>query len=169
MSGAAQDPRGTPERDSGFNGPPRWLANAAGTSHDTTIADAPSDRDTPGESAMADHVREAAQPIVAAVFRAQANMFDLACTLAQEIAAFCGDPAVGEAGNWEVQVPLDPALLPNTTLYLSLSPFKLSLRFDTSDVDARQLLLNHGSTLERELDALLNAWGAPRDIELTVW
>jgi type III secretion control protein HpaP len=121
------------------------------------------------ESALSNHICGAAQPVVTAIFRTQGQLIDLAGSLVQDIAAFCGDHAVNQAGNWEAQVPLDPALLPNTTLYLSLSPFKLSLRFDTSDVDARQLLLNHGSTLECELGALLQAWGTPRDIELTVW
>jgi len=79
------------------------------------------------------------------------------------------DPAIGDAGNWEVRIPLDERILPDTTLYLSLSRFWLSLRFDTRGIETRQLLFDHSAMLERELASLLNAWGTPRDIELTVW
>lgn len=111
----------------------------------------------------------ATMPAVDALFRTQGHFIELARTLAREVAAFCGDPAIGEAGNWEAYIPLDARLLPGTTLYLSLSHFRLSLRFDTGGIETRQLLLDHSAMLERELDALLRAWGAPRDIELTVW
>ncbi len=108
-------------------------------------------------------------PIVDSMFRTQSHFLELATSLATEVAAFASDQAIGDAGNWEVQMPLDRAILPDTTLYLSLSRFRLSLRFDTPDADTKQLLLQHSALLERELDQLLRAWGTPRDIELSVW
>ncbi|MFL9864607.1 type III secretion system protein SctP [Paraburkholderia fungorum] len=119
--------------------------------------------------AVAQRVCGATLPVVDALFRTQGQFLELATSLANEVTAFCSDPAIGNAGNWEVQMPLDKAVLPDTTLYLSLSCFRLSLRFDTSSMETKQLLLNHSAMLEREIDSLLKAWGAPRDIELTVW
>ncbi|RZF23807.1 type III secretion protein [Paraburkholderia sp. UYCP14C] len=104
-------------------------------------------------------------PAVDALFRTQGHFLELV----REVAAFCADPAIGDARNWEVRIPLDARILPDTVLYLSLSRFWLSLRFDTRGIEARQLLFDHSAMLERELTALLNAWGTPRDIELTVW
>lgn len=119
--------------------------------------------------AVTQRVCGATLPVVDALFRTQGQFLELATSLASEVTAFCSDPAIGNAGNWEVQMPLDKAVLPDTTLYLSLSCFRLSLRFDTSNTETKQLLLNHSTMLEREIDSLLKAWGAPRDIELTVW
>jgi type III secretion control protein HpaP len=133
-----------------------------------------SDDDTTGErdplsfahrEALAERVCVAAQPAIDALFRTQGHFLELAT----EVAAFCADQAVGDAGHWEVRMPLDPRIFPGTTLFLSLSPLRLSLRFDTQSIETRQLLLHHSAMLEREVDTLLRAWGAPRDIELTVW
>ncbi|PQV53157.1 type III secretion system protein SctP [Paraburkholderia sp. BL21I4N1] len=123
----------------------------------------------PERLAIGSRVEDAAQPVVSAVYRQQQRFVQLLGSLAREIGAFCGDPSIAEAGNWEVQLPLDQKLLPQTTLYLTLSRFSLQLRFDTTDTVARQLLLEHSALLERELDTLLRAWGEARDIELTVW
>ncbi|CAE6731444.1 type III secretion system protein SctP [Paraburkholderia haematera] len=119
--------------------------------------------------AIGARVADAAAPVVTAVYRQQQRFVQLLGSLAREIGAFCGDPSIAEAGNWEVQLPLDQKLLPQTTLYLTLSRFSLQLRFDTPDTATRQLLLEHSALLERELDALLRAWGEAREIELTVW
>jgi type III secretion control protein HpaP len=115
------------------------------------------------------HIARSATPVLAAVFARQQCMVALLASLARHIGTFCRDPAVAEAGNWDVELPLDPGVLPHTTLYLSLSRFGLQLRFDTQNPTSRQLLLEHSGLLERELDAILRAWGEPRDIELTLW
>ncbi len=98
-------------------------------------------------------------------FRAQGKFLELA----RDVAAFCVDPAIGDAGSWEVRIPLDAGILPHTMLYLSLSRFRLSLRFDARTIETRQLLYDHSAMLEREVAALLDAWATPLDIELTVW
>jgi type III secretion control protein HpaP len=119
--------------------------------------------------ALGERVSGAAQPVVDALARVQHRFLALAVSVAHEVAAFCSDPAISGAGNWEVQLPLDGAIFPDTMLYLSLSHFTLSLRFDTQSTQVRQLVLQYSALLERELDALLRASNAPRDIELTVW
>lgn len=128
-------------------------------------------RDTAGgrESTLAQRVPSATLPVVDAMFRTQGQFLKLAATLAAEVASFCADPSITASGNWNVRLPLDRTILPDTTLFLSLSPFHLSLRFDTQNALSRQLLLDHSALLQRELDSLLRAWGASRDIELTVW
>lgn len=136
----------------------------AGDRIDTDDAAAASQRE-----ALVQQVSSASVPVVDALFRTQAHFLELATSLASEVAAFCADPAIGSAGNWDVQMPLDKTILPDTTLYLSLSPFRLSLRFDTSSIETKTLLLHHSTMLEREIDSLLKAWNAPRDIELMVW
>ncbi|MGF6768158.1 type III secretion control protein HpaP [Paraburkholderia sp. GAS199] len=153
--------------------PPRPFHSLPGDEpgHDDSPATVASDttHTTPLRAAIGARVADAAQPVVNAVYRQQQRVVQLLGSLAREIGTFCGDPSIVEAGNWEVQLPLDQNLLPHTTLYLTLSRFSLQLRFDTTDVSARQLLLEHSALLERELDTLLRAWGEARDIELTVW
>jgi hypothetical protein len=70
-----------------------------------------------------------------------------------------------------VRLPLDPKILPGTLLMLSLSLSLvcLSLRFDVGDVHTRQLFLHHCGLPERELISLLDAWGAPHQVEVTMW
>lgn len=141
-------------RGAGAGAPPAGHSNAAPPTSDDLLPE---------------RLAHVTLPIVDSMFRTQSHFLELATSLATEVAAFASDQAIGDAGNWDVQMPLDRAILPDTTLYLSLSRFRLSLRFDTPDADTKQLLLHHSALLERELDQLLRAWGTPRDIELSVW
>ncbi|WP_118179578.1 type III secretion system protein SctP [Paraburkholderia phosphatilytica] len=125
--------------------------------------------DNAANRVLGSRVAHAAGPIVSSVFARQQRVLDLVGTLAREIAGFCSDAAIANAGNWDVQMPLDEHLFPHTTLYLTLSRFIMQLRFDAADPEIKQLLLDHSSMLERELDATLRAWGESRDIQLTVW
>jgi len=78
--------------------------------------------------------------------------------LAERIAGFCASPALQRAGGrWEVMIELDPAILPYTRLHLVLSDDALSLRFDTSDARARQLICDNGAALRSRLEARLGA------------
>ncbi|PCE32166.1 type III secretion system protein SctP [Burkholderia ubonensis] len=120
--------------------------------------------DAVGRAAMA-RACAGADAFVNQVFAQRERMVRVAETLATEIAALCGDDA---AGQWEISLPLDAALLPDTVLHLVLSRFDLRLRFATPDAATRHVLCTHGATLHARLDALLAHYGTPRTIEIDV-
>nr|WKF60271.1 hypothetical protein HUO10_004792 [Paraburkholderia busanensis] len=122
-----------------------------------------------GLDSLAERIGSVSVPIVDAVYQQQNRFIELTARVAREIAAFCANRAVTQSGNWEVRLPLDPDVLPDTTLYLTLSPLCLQLRFDAQDPSSRQLLLQHSRLLERELTQLLDAWGEPRQLEIAIW
>ncbi|KWD82847.1 type III secretion system protein SctP [Burkholderia ubonensis] len=120
--------------------------------------------DAVGREAMA-RACAGSDAFVNQVFAQRERMVRVAEALATEIAALCGDDA---AGRWEISLPLDAALLPDTVLHLVLSRFDLRLRFETPDAATRHLLCTHGATLHARLDTLLAHHGAPREIEIDV-
>jgi hypothetical protein len=77
-------------------------------------------------------------------------------------------PAVIDSGCWELQIALDPALLPATRLRLSLSSWRLSLRFESNDRDARCVILDNSRELQHRLQALLPAH-IDIDIDIVCW
>lgn len=158
--GTADDERGTAQSEPGA------------ADHDDTGQPPPhtGERRTtrPGDS-LAERIGSVSVPIVDAVYRQQNQFIELTARVAREIAAFCANRAITQSGNWEVRLPLDPKVLPDTTLYLTLSPLCLQLRFDAQDPSSRQLLLQHSRLLDRELTLLLDAWGEPRQVEITIW
>lgn len=148
--------------------------------YSTAGSDTGPDDDTPQPSftaeprqrrgdSLAERIGSVSVPIVDAVYQQQNRFIELTARVAREIAAFCANRAVTQSGNWEVRLPLDPNVLPDTTLYLTLSPLCLQLRFDAQDPSSRQLLLQHSHLLERELIRLLDAWGEPRQLEIAIW
>ncbi|HTH72794.1 MAG TPA: type III secretion system protein SctP [Trinickia sp.] len=90
----------------------------------------------------------------------------LADYLASRVADFCTDPAVLAQGHWTMRLTLDPAILPDCALSLTLSYFDLTLRFDTNDASSRQLVLHHADVLRRRLESLLARHDAPRTVEI---
>jgi type III secretion control protein HpaP len=127
------------------------------------------EQEAPPEHPLAERIGSVCAPIVDAAYRQQGQFIDLTARVAREVAAFCANRAVTQSGNWEICMQLDPRILPETTLYLTLSPRCLQLRFDTRNASSRQLLLQHGRLLDRELSALLDAWGEPREVDIAVW
>jgi type III secretion control protein HpaP len=121
------------------------------------------------ERPLAARIGAVCAPSVDAAYRQQEPFIALIGRVAREVTAFCAHRAITQSGNWEVRMPLDPRILPETTLYLTLSPHCLQLRFDTQDASSRQLLLQHGQMLDRELSALLDAWGEPREVDIAIW
>lgn len=79
----------------------------------------------------------------------------LAQHLAENVARFCTSPAITRAGQWEIAVELDPAILPRTELHLSLSGAALTLRFDSRDPRGRQLICDNSNELKIRLEAHL--------------
>jgi len=88
--------------------------------------------------------------------------------LATRVADFCCDEAICAHGNWTIRIPIAPTLLRSCVLYLSLSHFELTLRFETPDDTTRHLILSHSKILQNHLDQLLEQHDAPRDVEITV-
>jgi len=125
-------------------------------------------RNAHAAASLAERISTASAPVVDAVYRQQNRFIELTARIAHEIAEFCSNRAIARAGNWDVCLPLDPAVLPDTTLYLSLSSLCLQLRFDAHDPSSRQLLWQHSRLLDRELTELLCAWGEPRQIEILI-
>ncbi|MEO6921864.1 MAG: type III secretion system protein SctP [Collimonas sp.] len=77
--------------------------------------------------------------------------------LAERVANFCASPAVKRGGTWEVAIVLNPAILPETNLHLKLSPFRLSLRFESNDARANDLICLNTDALLQRLRSRLDA------------
>lgn len=88
--------------------------------------------------------------------------------IAHTIERFCMDPAVADAGQWDIELDLDPAVLRNTTLLLHLSPFVVRIRFLVRDPHAKQLISDHVYALKTRLEKAMSANGALRDINIEI-
>jgi flagellar hook-length control protein FliK len=73
--------------------------------------------------------------------------------MAQTIAALCAR-AEPSFVNWTVTLPMDPQVLPQTDLRLSLSQHWLSLRFITQSPQAHHLVCSHRHRLIEQLERL---------------
>lgn len=73
--------------------------------------------------------------------------------MAQTIAALCARAAPSFV-NWTVTLPMDPQVLPETDLRLSLSQHWLSLRFITQSVHSHHLVSTHRHKLLEQLERL---------------
>jgi len=73
--------------------------------------------------------------------------------MAASIATLCAraDPAIV---NWTVTIPMDPAVLPDTTLQLSLSQHWLALRFSTQSPQSHHLVCRYRPRLLEQLERL---------------
>jgi type III secretion control protein HpaP len=109
-----------------------------------------------------------AAPCVGAIAELRQEFDGWVQFLVERAADFCSDRAVGAQGHWDVRLTLDPAILPDCTLRLSLSHFTLALRFETQTNASRQLVLHHEQTLKAQLADVLAQRGEPREIEIAV-
>lgn len=80
---------------------------------------------------------------------------------------FCSDHAVLRNGTWQTQIPMDPKIMPDCVLHMTLSGSELTLRFETSDAISQALISKHGGILRNRLAALLAERGASREIVIT--
>lgn len=94
----------------------------------------------------------------------QANLRN--ARLAAIIARFCNAPAILDHGAWQLQIAIDPALLPATRLHLTLSSCRLSLRFETGEHDTRRVILDNSEELRHRLHALLPA---QIEVDIVCW
>ena len=71
----------------------------------------------------------------------------------QRIAWLCSraDPAFQ---SWSVTVPMDPTVLPDSEVALSLSPYAMHLRFRTGSPESAHLISLHRDPLRAQLEAL---------------
>lgn len=86
-------------------------------------------------------------------------------SIAQTISRFCNDPAVADSEGWQVSMPMRKDVLPETVLQLSVSPYWLQLRFETTDVSSRDLLFANRDSLNLLLEDSLNR---RRDIAIVI-
>jgi type III secretion control protein HpaP len=133
-------------------------AGADNTAQDGTDStdgkDAPESADAPdGIRRTPLEPRHAAAPVhgALAVPGTPQYQVELVRYLADTVARFCSDPAVAHGEGWQVRLSLDPAVLPDTTLHLNLSPSWLLLRFESDDARSRALVSNHQAVLEQAL------------------
>ena len=112
------------------------------------------------------HLQRLDAPYLDALTRDHHAGFALLDYLTARVADFCTDPAVLAQGHWTMRLTLDPAILPDCTLSLTLSYFDLTLRFDSRDSTSRQLVLHHADVLKQRLEALLEQHDAPRTVEI---
>lgn len=77
--------------------------------------------------------------------------------IALRVAEFCNAKPVRSAGSWEAWLDIDQEVVAQTTLFLRLSPHQLSLRFNTSSPDAREVLWCGRQRLEAALTSTLSS------------
>ncbi|MDF3082855.1 type III secretion system protein SctP [Burkholderia sola] len=90
-------------------------------------------------------------------------------SIVAEVSDFCANPIVFASGDWQITIPIDPALLPGCTLNLALSHFQLMLRFDTTDARSRELISQHAATLRTSLEEVMQSrFDGARSVEIIV-
>ncbi|CAB3676959.1 type III secretion system protein SctP [Trinickia soli] len=136
--------------------------------HAAPRAAVPAQAGTHARAPIGRRIEMHAAPCVGAVAAMRQEFDGWVRFLVERAADFCCDRAVGAQGQWAIRLALDPAILPECTLHLSLSHFTLALRFETQASPSRQLVLHHEETLKAQLAATLAQRGEPRDIEIAV-
>nr|WP_260432525.1 type III secretion system protein SctP [Burkholderia sp. Bp9140] len=126
----------------------------------------PSPGDAHADALRERRLGELTAPFLTALSRQQARVAGLMHFLADRVADFCTDEAVAAHGNWSIHMRIDPSLLPECTLRLTLSHFDLVLRFDTSSEPVRALICRHEETLKQRLVSLLGHLRMPREVAI---
>lgn len=130
--------------------------------------------DTPRVQAAREPQRPAAGvPHAVVAVRASArtgqDMNRFVDSIVAEVSDFCANPIVFESGDWQITIPIDPALLPGCTLSVALSHFQLTLRFDTTDARSRALISQHAETLRTSLEEVMQSrFDGARSVEIIV-
>ncbi|TKC91519.1 hypothetical protein FAZ69_03435 [Trinickia terrae] len=76
--------------------------------------------------------------------------------VAERIARFCAMTGATDDAAWEVTLPMNPAVLPETSLHLQLSPSRMVLRFETTDARSSQLIFDNTDALRTRLANVLS-------------
>jgi hypothetical protein len=89
----------------------------------------------------------------------------VARAIAITVTRFCNERSVDESEGWQVRMPLNREVLPDTVMQLAISPYWLQLRFETSDEASRNLLFEHREALTELIGDALNR---RRDIAISI-
>jgi hypothetical protein len=76
--------------------------------------------------------------------------------LTERIARFCSMAGAADDAGFEVTLPLNPAVLPDTLLHLQLSPSRMVIRFETTDPRASRLIVDNTDALRARLADVLS-------------
>ena len=85
--------------------------------------------------------------------------------IAKTVARFCNERQVDASEGWQVRMPLNRDVLPETVMQLAISPYWLQLRFETSDDGSRNLLFKHRDALTEMIGNSLNR---RRDVAISI-
>lgn len=146
-------------------GPRPW--EQGGSPTNTGAADAPALQTPTSADPLTQRLQQLDAPYLDAIASEQHTLL-LADYLASRVADFCTDPAVLAQGHWTMRLTLDPTILPDCALSLTLSYFDLTLRFETNHASSRQLVLHHADMLKRRLESLIAQHDAPRTVDIVV-
>lgn len=76
--------------------------------------------------------------------------------LAERIARFCSMSGAADDAAWEVTLPMNPAVLPDTSMHLQLSPSRIVIRFETANPHASRLIVDNADALRVRLADVLS-------------
>ena len=85
--------------------------------------------------------------------------------IAKTVTRFCNERQVDESEGWQVRMPLNRDVLPETVMQLAISPYWLQLRFETADEASRNLLFKHREALTEMIGNSLNR---RRDVAISI-
>ena len=75
--------------------------------------------------------------------------------LAERITRFCSLSGAADDAAWEVTLPMNPAVLPETSMHLQLSPSRMVIRFETADPSSSRLIVDNADALRARLADVL--------------
>lgn len=84
--------------------------------------------------------------------------------LAQTVEQFCTDSSVFHSGQWDLEIELDPGVLPHTTLVLHVSSFVVHIRFHVHHPKSKRLISDYRLSLKRRLEKAMSRSGNARDV-----
>ncbi len=79
---------------------------------------------------------------------------------------FCTDPAIQSNGTFEMRIPLDQKIFPETTLTMYVFPDNLELRFETMNTNSQNLLISYKEILSTMIQDFLNETNYKRSVSI---
>ncbi len=88
--------------------------------------------------------------------------------MTRSIGIFCANNTVNSYGIWETYIAIDQKILPETTLFMRLSPIELLLRFKTTHSTSAKLIQENEKKLYASLTLILEQNACPRVINIVI-